>query len=146
VLEYLRQYKLYIKLSKCEFSIILIIFLRFVINTGEIEININKIEIIAEWPEPKFFKNIQIFLGLTNFYRRVIVNYSRFAAPLTSMLKDSINGRKAGPFEFTEKEKATFELLKASFIRAPILIHFKFDKPIKVETNILDFIIIGMLS
>jgi hypothetical protein len=48
ILERLRQYKLYIKLSKCEFSIILIIFLEFVINTDKIKIDINKIEVIAE--------------------------------------------------------------------------------------------------
>jgi hypothetical protein len=43
VLERLRQYKLYTKLSKCEFSIISIIFLGFVINTKEIEIDKSKI-------------------------------------------------------------------------------------------------------
>jgi hypothetical protein len=62
------------------------------------------------------------------------------------MFKDSINGRKTDPFEFTEKEKAAFELLKASFIRALILIHFKLDSPIRVEINISDFAIIGVLS
>jgi hypothetical protein len=48
VLERLRQYKLYIKLSKYEFSIILIIFFEFVINTGGIKIDISKIEIIIK--------------------------------------------------------------------------------------------------
>jgi hypothetical protein len=48
VLKRLRQYKLYIKLSKYEFSIILVIFFRFVINIGEIEMNINKIKIFIE--------------------------------------------------------------------------------------------------
>jgi hypothetical protein len=62
------------------------------------------------------------------------------------MFKDSINGRKTGSFEFIEKEKTAFELLKISFIRALILIHFKPDRPIKIETNILNFAIIGMLS
>jgi hypothetical protein len=61
------------------------------------------------------------------------------------MVKKIVNGRKADPFEFIEKEKAAFELLKIFFIRALILIHFKFDRPIRVETNILDFIIIGIL-
>jgi hypothetical protein len=123
-----------------------VIFFEFVINIGGIEMNINKIEIIIEWPKPKFFKDIQIFLGFANFYRRFINNYSRIAAPLTSMLKNSVNGRKADPFEFNKKEKATFELLKVSFIRAFMLIHFKFDKQIRVETNISDFVITGMLS
>jgi hypothetical protein len=146
MLERLRQYKLYIKLSKYEFFIILVIFLGFVINIHGIEIDINKIEIIIEWPELKFFRNIQKFLGFINFYRRFIKDNSRIAAPLTSILKGSINGRKAGSFEFTEKEKTAFELLKVFFIRAPILIHFKFDKSIRVKTDILDFVMIGILS
>jgi hypothetical protein len=58
MLERLRQYKLYIKLFKYEFSIILIIFLEFVINIDIIKININKIKIITEYPESKFFRNI----------------------------------------------------------------------------------------
>jgi hypothetical protein len=62
------------------------------------------------------------------------------------MFKDNINGRKTDSFEFIEKEKAAFELLKGFFIRASILIHFKPDKPIKVETNILNFAIIRILS
>jgi hypothetical protein len=62
------------------------------------------------------------------------------------MLKGNDNGRKAGPFEFTEKERAAFELLIAFFIREPILIHFRPDRPIRVETDILNFAIIGVLS
>jgi hypothetical protein len=62
------------------------------------------------------------------------------------MLKGSVNGRKADPFEFIEKERAAFKLLKVSFIRAPMLIYFKSDRSIGVETNISNFAIIGMLS
>jgi hypothetical protein len=62
------------------------------------------------------------------------------------MLKDSVNGKKVGPFEFTEKEKAAFELLRAFFIRAFMLIHFKLDRSIRIETNISNFVITGMLS
>jgi hypothetical protein len=62
------------------------------------------------------------------------------------MLKGSVNGRKADPFEFSEKEKAAFELLRAFFIHALMLIHFKPDKQIRIKTDISDFAIIGMLS
>jgi hypothetical protein len=62
------------------------------------------------------------------------------------MFKSSVNGRKVGPFEFIEKERAAFELLRVFFIRALILIHFKLDRPIRVEINILDFAITGVLS
>jgi hypothetical protein len=62
------------------------------------------------------------------------------------MLKSSIKGRKADTFEFIKKERAAFELLKIFFIRAPILIYFKPDRPIRVETDISDFAIAGVLS
>jgi hypothetical protein len=62
------------------------------------------------------------------------------------MLKDNINDRKTDFFEFTEKERAAFELLRVFFIRAPILIHFKPDRPIRIEINILNFAIAGVLS
>jgi hypothetical protein len=48
IFERLRQYKLYIKLFKCEFSIISVIFLRFVINIREIEMDESRVEIIIE--------------------------------------------------------------------------------------------------
>jgi hypothetical protein len=48
ILKRLRQYKLYIKLFKCEFSVISVTFLRFVINIKGIEIDESKIEIIVE--------------------------------------------------------------------------------------------------
>ena len=46
-----------------------------------------RIEVVKDWPEPKSVRNIQVFLGFANFYRRFIQGFSRIAAPLTSMLK-----------------------------------------------------------
>jgi hypothetical protein len=81
----------------------------------------------TSWPNRRSLKvqflhrDIQIFLNFTNFYYYFIKNYFRIAAPLTSIFKDSVNGRKTDPFEFTEKEKTAFELLKVFFIRAFML-------------------------
>jgi hypothetical protein len=132
IFERLRQYKLYIKLSKCEFSIISIIFLGFVINIRKIEMDKSRVEIIIEWPESKSFRDIQVFLNFANFYRRFIRNYSRIAASLTSIFKENINGRKIDPFEFKEVVRIAFKLLKISFTRALILIHFNSNKSIKI--------------
>jgi hypothetical protein len=62
------------------------------------------------------------------------------------MLKGNVNGRKIDPFEFKEVAKAAFKLLKAFFTRAPILIHFDPNKSIKIEINISEFAITGILS
>ena len=46
-----------------------------------------QIEIVRKWPEPKSIQDIQVFLGFANFYWQFIHDFSRIAAPLTSMLK-----------------------------------------------------------
>lgn len=46
-----------------------------------------RIEAVKAWPEPKSVRDIQVFLGFANFYRRFIQGFSRIAAPLNSMLK-----------------------------------------------------------
>jgi hypothetical protein len=105
----------------------------------------NKIEIIAEWPESKSFRNIQIFLNFANFYRRFIRDYSRITTPLTSIFKGNVNGRKINPFKFKEVARAAFKLLKIFFTRAPILIHFNPNKSIRIKFNISEFAIAEIL-
>ena len=43
----------------------------------------NKVKIIQDWPEPKKVKDIQSFLGFTNFYCQFIFNYSDIVILLT---------------------------------------------------------------
>ena len=46
-----------------------------------------RIKAVRNWPEPKSVRDIQVFIGFANFYRRFIRGFSKIAAPLTSMLK-----------------------------------------------------------
>ena len=46
-----------------------------------------KIKVVRKWLKPKSIRNIQVFFGFANFYRRFIQAFSRIAALLTSMLK-----------------------------------------------------------
>ena len=48
-----------------------------------------RIEAVKQWSEPQSIRDIQLFLGFANFYRRFIQGFSRIAAPLTLMLKTS---------------------------------------------------------
>ena len=56
-----------------------------------IRIEDERIRAVEQWPEPKSVRDIQVFLGFANFYRRFIQGFSRIAAPLTSMLKTTEN-------------------------------------------------------
>ena len=48
-----------------------------------------KIDAVKAWPEPNSVRDIQVFIGFANFYRRFIQDFSKITAPLTSMLKTS---------------------------------------------------------
>ena len=79
----------------------------------------SKIASVTEWPEPKTVKEVQGFLGLANFNRKFIQGYSRIAAPLTDLTK-----KTESKFEFTDKARLAFELLKKTFTTAPLLTIF----------------------
>lgn len=46
----------------------------------------SRVATIAQWPEPTTFREIQVFLGFANFYRRFIMGFSRIVGGLTDML------------------------------------------------------------
>jgi hypothetical protein len=68
VMDRLRQYKLYVKLSKCAFDTDTVRFLGFIIDPTGIHMEPEHISTIKDWPMPKSVKEIQVFLGFANFY------------------------------------------------------------------------------
>ena len=89
VLEQLRKFSLYANLKKCRFHQEEVRFLGYVVSSKGIRMEDERIEAVKRWPEPQSVRDIQVFLGFANFYRRFIQGFSRIAAPLTSMLKTS---------------------------------------------------------
>jgi hypothetical protein len=72
VLQMLRDHKLYIKLSKCEFWLMQVDFLGHVISKGGISVNPSKLQDVLSWKAPTSVSDIQSFLGLAGYYRRFI--------------------------------------------------------------------------
>lgn len=95
---------------------------------------------ITEWPVPKTVKELQRFLGLINFYRRFIWNFSKSTSPLTSLL------RKNTPFRIDSAALHAFTTLKNAFTTAPVLAHFQPDCQSFVETDTSDFAVAAVLS
>jgi Reverse transcriptase (RNA-dependent DNA polymerase)/RNase H-like domain found in reverse transcriptase len=145
VLRRLHKYGLYVKLSKCQFGVNTVDFLGYVLSPGGIAMERSRVDMIAEWPEPKSFRDIQIFLGFANFYRRFIAKFSRIASPLSDLLKGSKDSKKSGPFRLTEPVKESFRVLKEVFTKAPVLLHFDPSKPICLVTDASGFTICGIL-
>jgi len=46
-----------------------------------------KVEGVLNWPVPRNVKEVQKFLGLTNYYRRFIKDFARIAVPLHMLVR-----------------------------------------------------------
>eukprot|EP00833_Pecoramyces_ruminatium_P005437 jgi/Orpsp1_1/1179469/evm.model.c7180000069456.1 len=87
VLETLLENNLYVKLEKCEFDKNEVEFLGYVLSGKGVSIDPKKIKSIKEWPIPTCVKDVQIFIGLCNYYRRFVMNFAQIARPLHNLTK-----------------------------------------------------------
>lgn len=68
VLQILREKQLYTKFSKCEFWLREVNFFRHVVSTEGIYVDLQKIEVVLDWKQPKNVSEIRSFLGLVGYY------------------------------------------------------------------------------
>ena len=123
VLRHLRKHGLFARPDKCHFSADTVEYLGFILTKDGFKMDSAKVQIIQDWPEPRKVKDIQSFLGFTNFYRCFISNYPDIVVPLTQLT------RKGTPWNFTDAARKSFEALKSAFTTASILTHWLPDKP-----------------
>jgi hypothetical protein len=140
VLQRLRELGLYAKLEKCEFDLEEVEFCGFIVGRNGTRMSQVKVEAILHWPTPKSLKEVQSFLGLTNFYRRFISNYSKIAKPLTDMTK------KDHVFLWSSSAQEAFDHLKRLVAVEPVLQHPDLDKPFIVETDASHYALGAVLS
>ena len=76
ILRRLEENDLYIKPEKCVWKVRKIGFLGVVIRPNRIEIEEEKVDGVLSWPQPKNMKDIRKFLGLPNYYKRFIKDFT----------------------------------------------------------------------
>jgi hypothetical protein len=140
VLQRLEENQLYLKGSKCQFHQTEISFLGYIISEAGISMDSAKVEAVTSWPIPASVLDVQIFLGLANFYRRFIKNFSKIISPITRLLKKDVQ------FSWGKSANNAFKALKKAFTSAPVLRHFDFNRPAVVETDASDFAEGGVIS
>lgn len=114
VLDTLKANKLIAKKSKCEFFRKETSFLGFKLSTNGILPLHDKVQAVREFPTPTSIKQAQSFLGLANFYRRFIPNFSKIAAPLTQFTsKKSV---------WSTEQDVAFATLKERLTSSPVLL------------------------
>ncbi|XP_028550837.1 uncharacterized protein LOC110096704 [Dendrobium catenatum] len=128
ILDILREHKLYLNLTKCEFAKSTVHFLGFIISSQGVHVDPQKIRAITDWPTPRSVTEVRSFIGLANFYRRFIRGFSIIAAPLTECLKDKT-------LQWTIDQERSFKTLKTALTTAPVLAMPDFNKPFHVDTD-----------
>jgi transposase InsO family protein len=140
VLQRLRENHLFGKLEKCQFDVPSVKFLGFNISSEGFSCDETKIQSITEWPTPKSKRDVEVFLGLTNYLRKFVDGFSKIAIPLQHLTK------KKAKFDWSEDCQIAFTTLKTALSSSPVLRHTDLTTPFWVETDASDFAIGAVLS
>ena len=111
----LRDKKLYINLKRSEFFFEEIQHLVYIISKSCIRIDLEKLDIIKEWPMLRNLHELRSFIGMCAYYHRFIANFSSIARPLHDLIKKIVR------FMWTSKQEKVFSILKENLISQPIL-------------------------
>jgi hypothetical protein len=95
VFEKLQEHGCYLKLSKCQFFKSSVPYLGHVISSAGIRPDPKKVLAVENWPTPTCVFDVRSFLGLANYFRRYIHDFSKHAAPLINLTKGNISKRKS---------------------------------------------------
>ena len=140
VLKRLCKAGLYTKAEKCEFHSESVKYLGYILFPSGLTMSNDKIKIIQDWLEPMKVKDIQSFLGFTNFYCRFIFNYSDIVIPLTHLTQKDIS------WKFDSSCQDAFNSLKKAFTSIPILTYWIPNAQLIVETDTSDYALTAILS
>ena len=115
-------------------------FLGVIIRPQGVEMQKEKVEGVLNWPAPKNVKEVQKFLGLTNYYRRFIKDFAKIAVPLHTLV------RKEQKWKCEKEQEEAFGKLKEVFTTEPILAIPDIDREMRVEADTSDYATGGVLS
>ena len=90
-------------------------FLGYTISQAGVGTDPDKISAVKDWPVPQNLRQCRAFVGLCQYYRRFVPNFSGIAAPLHALTK------KGARFTWTPECQSAFDQLKEILISADVL-------------------------
>lgn len=118
-----------LKISKCSFAQKQVIYLGHKITKHGVEVDVAKTETVKSFPVPKTQRQIRSFLGLCNYYKKFVKNYSHICTPLHNLLRQDVK------FKWTPECQQAFDKLKTALTSAPILAYPDPSKPFILTTD-----------
>jgi hypothetical protein len=129
LLERLDEHNIKLKPSKSTFITQKTKFLGYILSLDGLEMDPEKIQCILDFPKPKNLKQLQSFLGMTNYYRSFQKNYSELTGRFGHILS------KKNKWIWTEEENKVFEEIKSRFLENVMLKHPDYSRKFYMETD-----------
>ena len=122
VLDHLDKAGLRLKPQKCVFVKQQVEYLGHTITPEGVRPNERKIQAVKDFPRPKSSREVKSFLGLVNFYRRHLPNFSAVVRPLTALTRHDKDSKAPVPFEWSEDCETAFRRAKELLVTAPLIL------------------------
>ena len=106
ILDRLRKAGLKLKPSKCWLGASKVKYLGHYLSPSGIEMEQAKMEAVSSFPTPKNVKYLRSFLGLCNYYRKIVKGFAKIVSPSNELLK------KEQKFEWSREADDAFQYLK----------------------------------
>jgi transposase InsO family protein len=140
VMERLLQHNLKVNSIKCEFSVSQVEFLGHFISHDGIRMASSKLKDILEWELPRNLKDVRSFLGLANYYRDFIPNFSQVAQPLVNLTRHDV------PFDMDQNCVQAFQQLKQAFLDDTVLIQPDQSRQFFIQCDASDYALGSVLQ
>jgi hypothetical protein len=122
--------------DKSVFGVDSITHVGFVVNSKGVQVDPQRIEALREVETPKSMKGVQSVLGIWNYIRNFIPNFSSRALPLTDLVGTK---KKAKAFIWTSACQTAFDDLKAATLDTKLLANIDYKKPIFIRCDSSQF-------
>ncbi len=129
-----------LNLSKCTFGEAEVKFLGHRVSREECRPDPTNVEAIHKMSPPKTITEVRRYLGLCGFYRKLIPNFSKIAAPLHNLTKKNVE------FLWTPECQDSFQTLKSTLPIAPVLVKADATQHFLVTTDASSTHVGGVLS
>lgn len=128
--------------SKCSLFKWRVKYVGHVVSAEGIEPDDDKITKVKNWPTPSNSEDVRRFLGFVGYYRKFIMNFSKIARPLTSLIPTTTKSKKTNKkktkfpdWNWGKEQDEAFKILKERLSSPPILSYPDFDLPFEVHTD-----------
>ncbi len=135
ILTALGQAGVTLKIAKCRFFTKKVEYLGHFIRPGTLEADTANVKCLQDAVPPTTKTEVRSFLGMANYYRRFIENFSKKAAPLNDLLQKNAPDK----FDLNDAQQEAFTTLIDEILSPQILALPKKDLPYSVDTDASDY-------